>query len=357
MSELVIPPPYRFIAEGLKAGEVVPFFGAAASAVYRPPETSWQRGEAFLPFGGELAAELASDSGFPIDATFQAALADSAEAISSQVAGVSKEQAKQILEPVLRKHLGGPPDLALVASWAEHRQGHRRALNRMLRGCFNIARAPGALHERLAQIDSIPIYITTNYDDMLETALQARQPHLIVDRGERGLYVGVAGGALKLVGSTGSELYDLLNDPATQLPSRPIVFRMHGSIDKVNARNDHYLITEEDYVDFLGRDGGRSYLPPYVAGLIENKDFLFLGYSLADWNIRVIIRKLFKQAANLSRISQEVENQENKDDGKVRFWAVVRGRSDPEQEVWQAQHLNIYPLDLHVFDEQLGRRL
>jgi hypothetical protein len=32
----MVEPPYKFIAEGQKAGEVVPFFGAAASAVYRP---------------------------------------------------------------------------------------------------------------------------------------------------------------------------------------------------------------------------------------------------------------------------------------------------------------------------------
>src|SRR5262249_3340802 len=99
------------------------------------------------------------------------------------------------------------------------------------------------------------------------------------------------------VAATGSDLYTLLNSASTQQPSRPILFKMHGSVDKVNAGNDSYLITEEDYVDFLGRAGG-SYSPPYVNALMEGKDFLFLGYSLEDWNVRVILRKLLKRATN-----------------------------------------------------------
>ena len=79
----------------------------------------------------------------------------------------------------------------------------------------------------------------------------------------------------------------------------------------------------------------------YISALIEGKDFLFLGYSLADWNVRVILRKL------LRKISP----------GSVRFWAIVRGRSDIEEEMWKSHALNIYSMDLDEFGAELQKYL
>jgi len=196
------------------------------------------------------------------------------------------------------------------------------------------------LHNKLASIEGTQVYVTTNYDDLLEKALAPRQPHLIIDRGDKGLWVSAAGRPLRPVAATGNELYELLNDPNTQGPSRAILFKMHGSIDKMDARNDCYLITKEDYVDFLGRTSG-SYVPPYVLGLMEGKDFLFLGYSLEDWNVRVILRKLLKRSRPDS----------------VRFWAIVSGREETEEELWEARDLKIYPMDLLLFAEELANEL
>jgi hypothetical protein len=339
----MVDPPYRFIADGLKAGEVVPFFGAAASAVYRPQNERWEPGKPFMPFGGELAVSLATAASYPAgDEAFTSALDDVMRAIGAIGCQVPAEEAKEKLTPVLRRHIGSSPNLAVIASWAEHVQGNRRAVDRELRQSFAVECKPGLLHTKLANVEETRIYITTNYDDLLESALAPRQPHVLVDRGDKGLWVSVAGAPFKQVAATGDELYDLLDDRDTQQPSRPILFKMHGSIDKLNARNDCYLITEEDYVDFLGRSGG-SYLPPYVNGLLEGKDFLFLGYSLEDWNIRVILRKLLKR----TRDAKDKEAQ-------VRFWAIVRGRSDVEQQVWQARELNIYPMELCTFAEKLA---
>jgi hypothetical protein len=114
---------------------------------------------------------------------------------------------------------------------------------------------------------------------------------------------------------------------------------MHGTVDLANPKNDSFLVTEEDYVDFLGRDQG-NYIPPYLFGLMQDKNFLFLGYSLADWNVRVIMHKLLKQSAE-----------------RPRFWAIVRGRSDIEEMVWQSKDVNIYPMDIRVFSEKLAEFL
>jgi hypothetical protein len=358
----LVDPPYEFIADGLKHGEVVAFFGAAASAVYRPLNETWRPGKPFMPFGGELARTLAKAANYPAsDKTYEKALFDLSQAVKGltwrcdddrqlilselshivdqKVDGVGIEQSQSVLAPLL-SHLSAPLDLAFVASWAEHVQGHRRAVDRKLHESFAVECSPGLLHERLAGIEATQLYVTTNYDDLLEKALAPRRPHVIIDRGDKGLQVAVGGTTPLPVSPTGDELYELLNDPKTQQPSHPVLFKMHGSVDKANARNDCYLITEEDYVDFLGRADGR-YVPPYVSALMQGKDFLFLGYSLEDWNVRVILRKLLTRSAA----------------GSVKFWAIVSGHSEVEQQVWQAQNLNIYPMDLLAFSEELARHL
>jgi hypothetical protein len=337
-----IEPPYDSIADELRNGTVVPFFGSAASAIYRPIEaSSWEPGQPFLPFGAELAAILARASSYGVaSAAYNAALIDLAEAVIKIAPSVSPDLVKTVLQPVLRKHVGGPPGLALIASWFANVQSSRPALERKLREAFDVACELGSLHCKLAAIEKTKLYITTNYDDLVERALEPRRPHVLVDRLDKGLAISRGDGTMEPIARTGPDLLQRLADPETGELSRPMLFKMHGSIDRFNRKNDSYLITEEDYVDYLGRDQG-NYIPPYVNGLLQGKNFLFLGYSLEDWNVRVILRKLLGPMKP----------------GDLRCWAIVRGRGDTEQRVWQSQSLNIYPMDLREFSERLVAEL
>src|SRR6202011_2510542 len=134
---------------------------------------------------------------------------------------------------------------------AEHVEGTREYVDDDLHRSFAVKCSPGELHHTLARVEATRLFITTNYDDLLEQALEPREPHLIIDRGSQGLWVTVAGKKPEPVPSSGDRMYELLNDGKTQLPARPIIFKMHGSVDKTDADKDCYLITEEDYVDFL----------------------------------------------------------------------------------------------------------
>jgi hypothetical protein len=320
----------------------VPFFGSAASAVYRPPNApAWEPGKPYLPFGAELAAILARDSSYDVtDAAFEAALSDLADAAAKTAQGVPVNEIKAALQPVLQRHVGGPPGLALIASWFSQVQNSRKMLEDTLRRAFEVTPTLGPLHIRLAAIDAIQLYVTTNYDDLVERALEPRRPHVLVDRLKRGLAIRTGSGALEEIARIDGDLRQRLTDAETGEPTAPILFKMHGGIDRKNRDNDSYLITEGDYVDYLGRDNG-SYIPAYIGGLMQGKNFLFLGYSLEDWNVRVILSKLL--------------NKNNP--GGVRCWAIVRGRSDAEQEIWQSQSLNIYPMDLLEFSDRLVAEL
>jgi SIR2-like domain len=283
---------------------------------------------------------LAEAAGYPADDSHEKALSDLLVAIKQLAADIPDDKAQIALTPVVRAHLASVLNLAQIASWAQHVAGTREAVNFELRKAFAVNSPPGDLHITLASVKDAKLYVTTNYDDLLEQALAPRKPHLIVDRGEKGLWVGASGTKLQPVSPTGNALYELLDDPQTQSPSAPIIFKMHGSVDKIDAKNDSYLISEEDYVDFLGRSGG-SYIPPYIMGLMTGKAFLFLGYSLEDWNVRVILRKLLKSSKS----------------GDVRWWAIVRGRSERELERWKANDLNVYAMDLSEFAKKLKGRL
>jgi hypothetical protein len=264
--------------------------------------------------------------------------------LSEAVAGVPTgafRQAGSTLASVLQNLVSRPPDLAFVASWVEHVQGTRDDIDNILHESFAIDCDPGLLHTTIAGIKATRLFITTNYDDLLEKALAPREPHLIIDRGgNKGLLVIPFGKNPEEVKPSGERINELLDDDRSQQLCRPVIFKMHGSIDKVNAKNDCYLITEEDYVDFLGRDQGH-YVPVYVESLMRDKNFLFLGYSLSDWNVRVILRKLLKGAA-----------------GVRRCWAIVGGKSHFEQQVWKTtQSLNIHSEDINVFAQGLAQEL
>ena len=352
-----LDPPYEMIVDALLSGSVVPFFGSAASAIVRPATApAWDIGRPYFPFGAELAAILARASEYhAADAAYVAA--------ESELASVATEAAMNVLpganrgdigaairaaiKPVLSKHFGGPPGLALIASYYSQVQGTRKILEGKLHQAFDVTAEPGALHKRLAAIGTIQLYVTTNYDDLLERALAPRNPQLLVDRLDKGLTLITESGAPELIARTGPDLEERLADPDTGKPKRPILFKMHGSVDRKNRTNDSYLITEDDYVDYLGRDQGK-YIPPYIENLMRGNNFLFLGYSLEDWNIRVILRKLLISIPS-GKPAEEAE--------RIRFWAIVRGRSDAEQRIWQHRNLNIYPMDLREFTDRLVAEL
>lgn len=291
-------PPYGIIANALSTGQVVPFLGAGASAVYRPDDDQdgWDASKGYLPFGSELARLLATDAEFPDPASAS--------------------------------------NLALVASYVEHVAGDRGILNGALRRAFDRDRIPGAIHKLLAQIDQPLLIVTTNYDDLIERAFGNKSYYLVVDRGERNRVWVAGSGGLESV-----KTVDLRK--ALQPANRPIIYKLHGSVDKTDAENDSFLITEQDYVDFLGR--AQTCVPPYLATRMAKARFLFLGYSLVDWNVRVMLRKLRKPA----------KGQEE----TLRNWAVNKNPAAADRKIWEAHKVNIYDLDVRVFVERLSRAL
>jgi hypothetical protein len=323
-------PPYGVIEDALKSGNVVAFLGSAASAVYRPPEEKkWKLGKPFLPFGAELAEDLAAAAGFPEDESVEQAKQQLMEAIRVEDQGLIGRVAKALDNLILALKKS---DLPLVASYYSNVAGDKN-LNSRLRRVFMANCRPGTLHRLLASIENPLLIVTTNYDDMMERAYGKRPFHLVVDRGDKHcVWFRNECGKMEKVKSNilGKKL---------STHDYPIVYKLHGCLDRDTKENDHFLISEEHYVEFLGR--GAPWVPQYLWNRMEGKSFLFLGYSLSDWNIRVLLQQL-REA-----ISEDIPS-----------WAITRHPGAADEEIWKNNHrILMFDCDLVKFAERLAQTM
>ena len=298
------------IAEAMLAGDVIPFLGAGASIAAGLPSAK--------TLAGILLKELLKVVEFPDEAE-QRSLCD---------------------------------NLAQVASFLALKRDSL-TLERRLREAFAVAAAPGKLHKLLATVKPLELIVTTNYDDLIEQAFEGREPWILVDHGVPGeLWLRGKGkwGVVEAQTLTSDHLDQLEMERLQGGPGQPgrsagektpIIYKMHGNFDRADKTYDWFLITEEHYVDFLGRPETVQ-VPQMLATLMKKKNFLFLGYELKDWNVRVMLRKLAQTRGAAT---------------KVNSWAIVREATVPEKEIWRADRLEMLEMDLDEFADRLGVEL
>jgi len=225
------------LVENVINGECTPFLGAGISSPY-------------VPTGKDLSKLLAKESEYPLDdkanlarvAQYITSLRKNPAAVKRMVCEIIREAQAAAVE-----ELGGEPPRN---------------------------------HFLLASLD-LPILITTNYDDYVERALKAiggLEPTVDICRWNDRLV---------------DELPTYrLTEPSSEAPA---VFHMHGHMSRRNS----ILITEDDYIDFMvslgQRDAKDPVIPHFVRRALGNSSLLFVGYSLEDWNFRVLMRHLMKQ--------------------------------------------------------------
>jgi len=77
---------------------------------------------------------------------------------------------------------------------------------------------------------------------------------------------------------------------------RPVIAKIHGTVGRGMQDHDSFVITENHYIDYLSRTDIAQLIPVNVATRMKKSHFLFLGYSLKDWNLRVILHRLWGDA-------------------------------------------------------------
>ena len=78
------------------------------------------------------------------------------------------------------------------------------------------------------------------------------------------------------------------------LDDRSVILKIHGAVDRSSpdGEDDSFVITEDHYIDYLTRTDLANLVPITLAAKLRRSHFLFLGYSLRDWNLRVILHRI-----------------------------------------------------------------
>jgi hypothetical protein len=319
-------PPYGEIADLLKQGQVVPFLGAGVNFGTRDDGADWSETKSvFLPSGAELSRYLAKRINFP----------------------ATDDRDRD--------------DLAKVASYFVETSARLR-LRERLQHVFDRKCEPSKIHHYLADIarysegESLKgtplLIVTTNYDDLAEQAFKAADPprpyDLVVyptDREDVGASVlWWKHGSAEPVAVPPKKLF-------IDLDTTNVIYKMHGSVDRSKKNLDSYVITEEDYVDFLSRMTSQGAVPALFMRYFRSRHFLFLGYGLQDWNLRVVLK-------NLRTILPKVEEEAGVADEEavavrptndLRSWAIQFQPSVLEQVLWEARQVKIYDVDINEF--------
>jgi hypothetical protein len=291
------PPPYPYIRDQLRRGRVIPFLGAGASFGARNPgDVPWRKAikpelnewdVCYLPTAKELAECLADLAQFPADET---------------------------------------RELTKVAQYFGAVIG-RQPLQQKLREIFQLRQDPAPIHHYLAEVaaNAPLLIVTTNYDDLIERAFDtAHQPYDKVvhvassDRGKELLWwqYGVA-----------EPEECLTKDLFIDLTQTSVIYKIHGDTDFAKDERSQYVISEDDYIDFLSRLSRNSAVPGIFADSFQRWPFLFIGYGLYDWNLRVV----------LNRIERELRRP-----GNIQSWAIEGQPKELEKLFWQSRGVLVY---------------
>jgi DNA-binding SARP family transcriptional activator len=183
------------------------------------------------------------------------------------------------------------------------------------------------------------LLVTTSYDLALEAAfLEAGEEFDVVSY----IASGPARGKFCHITPDGSgRLIDLPNTYATELSleRRSIILKLHGQVDRGPEREwESFVVTEDDYIDYLTQTDLAGAVPVSLAAKLRRSHFLFLGYTMADWNLRVILNRLWSDQP-LS----------------YRSWAVQPEPMPLEREFWRRRDVEVHELPLEQYAGILAR--
>jgi hypothetical protein len=123
---------------------------------------------------------------------------------------------------------------------------------------------------------------------------------------------------------------------------------MHRTVVRESDEWDSFVITEEDYVEFLSRMTTNTAVPALFYPYFRERSFLFLGYSLRDWNLRVVLK-------NLSKYLTSQRTGGDDDDGVP--WAIQLKPSALEQRLWLRKRVSIFDMVLDEFVRKMRERM
>jgi hypothetical protein len=295
---------------------VVPFLGPGANSCDRTEP--WRDADSsYLPDSEELAAYLADRLGTkPTPAGL---------ALVSQSLAVAK----------------GPGDLYMALRRALPPRQPPGSVHRFL------AAFPGSMQAAGAS-DRYQLIVTTNYDNALERAFEeaeeAYDVAVYIARGrDKGRFVHVPHDGEPRIVVNPNEYTDFPIDAFGRV-ERTVIMKIHGAVDRPRgpqAWRDNYVITEDDYIDYMSAGDIESIVPQQLLGKLRDySHLLFLGHEMRDWSPRVFLIRIFGDRGQPNA-----------------SWAIEREPSRLDERFWQRMGVDLAALPLDEYVKELGEHL
>lgn len=160
-----------------------------------------------------------------------------------------------------------PHDLVDISEYYQTRFGRVQLLDR-LQEILGISIEPSETHRLIANLGKFNSIITTNYDSLIEKAYEETgRPIYIV-----------------------KQATDLANVP--KRPDTPIILKLHGDLHTKNI-----ILTREDYYEYIDKSF-KSTMGAVLKAKLATGTFLFVGYSLQDYNFVLLFESVRKEFAD-----------------------------------------------------------
>jgi DNA-binding SARP family transcriptional activator len=249
----------------------------------------------------------------------------------------------RILADHLAQHFDYPEeahDLTRVAQFVSLTRG-AGPLHDELQSLVGQSTAPTPLHRFFAALPPLlrerglphQLIVTTSYDLALEQALLESEEEFdvvsyIASGRNRGRFAHRAP-------SGDTHVIELPNTYATELSlnRRTVVLKLHGGLDR-----DSVVVTEDDYIGYLAHGDVGGAIPVGLAARLRRSHFLFLGYGMREWNLRLVLDRM-SGGEPLS----------------YRSWAVLPEARPLERQFWRARDIDLLEQALDDYVESLGR--
>jgi hypothetical protein len=204
------------------------------------------------------------------------------------------------------------------------------------------------IHQQLASL-GLPLYVTTNFDNFLTRAIEAK--------------LGGNGKVRRepVVWRIPREEREVLNPPPSA--DNPVVLHLFGT----DQDPESMVLTEDDHLDYLARisHDQEIFLPASINALLAKNTLLFLGYRLEDLDLKVILRGLLTYLAltKYDRMQLAVQIETEKQDASIQrevtdyFQQSFRQYFSSKSDVkvyWGSAHQFMADLMVHMQEAPVG---
>ena len=114
---------------------------------------------------------------------------------------------------------------------------------------------------------------------------------------------------------------------------RTVIVRISGTVEDRSAGfpwEDNYVITEDHYIDYLSGRAAEEVVPGQILAKLKRANYLFLGYTIADWRLRVFLQRIWKGPKL----------------GRAKYAAIEYEPDVLERDLWEQAGVRLYQSSL-----------